>query len=64
MHKKFYSNQGFKKKIKYFHFFLIVNMAANYAEIGRVGNLAGRFSTSFISSIFLKFSQYCETSII
>ena len=40
-------------------------MNANYAEICRVGDLGGRFSTSSACSIFLKFSKYCcETSII
>ena len=40
-------------------------MNANYAEICRVGTHGGRFSTSSIHSIFLKFMQYCcETLII
>ena len=33
----------FKKKIKYIHFFPIVKMNANYAEICRVGDLERDF---------------------
>ena len=64
MRKKFYSSQWFLKN-PIFSLFPIVQMNDNYAEIHRVGNLGGRFSTSSACSIFLKFSQYCcETSMI
>ena len=62
--KTFILVSGFQKN-QIFSLFAIVKMNANYAEIYRVGNLGGRFSTSYACSIILKFSQYCcETSII
>ena len=36
-------------------------MAANYADIGRVGKLEVGFLTSSYRSNFLKFAQYHET---
>ena len=42
MHKKLYSGH-WSLKIKYFHFFPIVKINANYTEICRVGNLEADF---------------------
>ena len=43
------------KKIKYFHFFPIVKMTANYAEICRVGNLESDFQQVLLVQFFWNF---------
>ena len=47
---------GFKS-IEYFHVFPIVEVTANYAEIGRVGKLMADFQIFW-------FSQYCHEQSI
>ena len=65
MQKKVYSSHWFLKNQIFSLFSQNKKMNANFAEICRVGNLGGRFSTSSACSSFLKFSQYCcETLII
>ena len=56
--KRFILVIGFqKKKIKYFHFFPIVKMNANYAEICRVGNLEADFQQVSLVQFFWNFHK-------
>ena len=55
IHKKFYSIHWFKKKNQIFSFFLILKMAAIYAEIGRVGKLEAGFQQVPIVQNFCNF---------
>ena len=59
MHKTFSSSHWFLKKNQIYIIFPIVILNANYAEIGRVGNLEADFQQVTLVHFFLKFSQYC-----
>ena len=62
MHEKNYSISWFLKKVRYFHFFLLVKTATNYAEIDRLGKLEADFDK--VQSNFMKYLQYCcKTSV-